>query len=86
MRKTRPGADRISMRLLDAAISSYASALPMHVRECVDCMRAGTDAMAHCSKWWEIKAELHKLQRQRGFAINGFVPGQDMLPGMETEQ
>lgn len=86
MRKTRPGADRISMRLLDAAISTYAAALPMHVKQCVECMRAGTDAMAHCSEWWNTKAKLHQLQRQRGFAISGFIPGQDTLPGMEPER
>lgn len=82
-RRTRPGVDRISMQLLNAAIGTYANMLVMHGKECHTCTTAGTNAFAHCTKWWEIKTELHRLQKQKGFAISGYVPGQDELPGME---
>lgn len=86
MRKTRPGADRIAMRLLDASLSTYATALVLHGKECHKCMTAGSDAFMHCGTWWEIKTELHRLQRQKGLAISGYIPGEQMLPGMSDIQ
>ena len=85
-RRTRPGVDRISMQLLKAAISAHGDMLILHVKDCHVCTTAGSDAFAHCTKWWDIKTKLHMLQRQQGMAISGFVPGQDALPGMEQAQ
>ena len=82
MRKTRPGADRIGMRLLDASLSAYASALVLHGKECHKCMTADKDPFAHCGTWWEIKTELHRMQKQKRLAVSDVIPGQETLPGM----
>jgi hypothetical protein len=86
MAKTRPGADRIAMQLLKAAISAQGDMLRLHVPQCHTCTVAGKDAFAHCTTWWDIKTKLHGLQRKMGMAIDGYVPGQDTLPGLEQGQ
>lgn len=85
-RRTRPGQDRITMQLMNTAIKTTGDLLIMHVPHCHTCTVAGTDAFAHCSTWWDIKVRLHGLQRQHGMAISGYIPGQDVLPGMETDK
>lgn len=64
MDRTRPGADRIGKRELQAEALAAERQLPGHVKGCLACQQAGSNVRARCATWWRLKRTAHRARRK----------------------
>jgi len=63
MPATRPGIHRITKQGLQRQKGMADKAVKQHVKGCPTCSKAGSDPYDHCSAWWALALDLHRIRR-----------------------
>jgi hypothetical protein len=64
MAKTRPGIDRITYQMAQAAAILGEQFLTGHMKHCPQCHTSGTDLRKRCGVWWKMAVRVHTLRRK----------------------
>ena len=84
MARTRRGVDRQGKQSLFAQTGNLRKAMDTHMRDCHQCHNARGDIYDHCTAWWQLAVDLHKLKRRLRVYDTPETAGHAMLPGMDT--